>query len=101
MMLRDGAIVIASVDDAIALVGAEARSSTRVDAEVMEPAGLRQLQPDDPEAARILSAIRRGARSIDALVESTSLTPRDVLGAVSALELRGLVRRDASGLAVF
>lgn len=101
MMLRDGAIVIASVDDAIALLGADAPSSAGLTSEVPERALFRPLQPVDHDASRILAAIRRGARSIDALVEATSLTPRDVLGAVSALELGGLVRRDASGIALF
>jgi len=101
MMLRDGAIVIASVDDAIALLGADAPSSAARNSARNDGALLRPLQPVDDAAARILAAIGRGARNVDALVDATSLTARDVLGGVSALELRGLVRRDASGLALF
>jgi DNA processing protein len=101
MMLRDGAIVIASVDDAIALVGAEAPGAAPGERATSDPDRLRLLQQDGECTGPVLRAIHRGARSIDALVDATTLSPRDVLGAVSALELRGLVRRDASGFALF
>jgi DNA processing protein len=83
-LLRDGATVIASVDDALALAG---------------------LSPADPPApyhltdvdALVWSALSRGPMSIDALSEQTRLSARDTLTSVTSLELQGMVESLLTG----
>ncbi len=82
-LLRDGAHVIASVDDALALVGASAR--------VARPA------PDAPLERRVWDALGEGSLDADALAARAGLAPRECLGAVSALEIAGLVFVDSAG----
>ncbi|MEP6691520.1 MAG: DNA-processing protein DprA, partial [Gemmatimonadaceae bacterium] len=68
-LIRDGAVVIASIDDALALVGA---SASRVAAAV----------PSDPGERRIWDALAGGALDLDTLSAATNLSARECLGAV-------------------
>lgn len=77
-LLRDGAVVIATVDDALALAGA-----TRPRAAVAEP--------DDPAERAVFAALAGGPLDLDALAAHSALPARVCLAAVTALELRGVV----------
>ena len=77
-LIRDGAVVIASVEDALALIGLTPSVRTR-HAELT------------PAEAAVLAELRRGATDIDALAARTRLPARDCMGAVSTLELAGAV----------
>ncbi|MDQ6827472.1 MAG: DNA-processing protein DprA [Gemmatimonadota bacterium] len=84
-LLRDGAHVIASVADALALVG--------VDGAQPAPAIVHLA----PHERRVWDALRDGSLDSDALGLRAGLAPRDCLGALSALEIAGLVTVDAVG----
>lgn len=83
LLLRDGAQVLASIDDALALAGLAPRPA---------PA-----PPDDPHEARVWAALARGAPDLDSLAAAAGLPARDCLVAVTALELRGMIECTASG----
>jgi DNA processing protein len=83
-LIRDGATVIASVDDALALAGLSPES----------PAPPYHLTEVD---ALVWSALSRGPMSIDALSEKTRLSARDSLTAVTSLELQGMVESLLTG----
>jgi DNA processing protein len=79
-MLRDGAVVIAGVDDALALFGlAGSRASARA------------RPPLDADASEVWDALAAGPRDADALVAATSLGAPRCLAAITALEMAGLV----------
>lgn len=84
LLLRDCATAIASVDDALALMGltAPARSS---------PA------PRTPAERRILDALARGPTDLDSLAARSRLPARDCLAAITTLELRGAVVCELTG----
>ncbi len=83
-LLRDGAHVIATVDDALALAGF--------------PAAPRLELPDLTESEReVWEALGRGAASIEVLAERANISLRECMSAVTALELRGLVSTGFSG----
>ncbi len=83
-LLRDGAMVIASVADALALVG-------------LTPAP-RQPRPGlEPEAQRVWDALARGAVDLDTLAARTGLPVRACLTAVTELELAGAVTCEMTG----
>ena len=77
-LLRDGAQVIATVDDALALVG---RSAAR-------PASARAHEMSADELA-VWSALGDGAADMDTLALRSALPARRCLAAVSSLELIG------------
>jgi len=77
-LLRDGAIVIADVDDALALAGA-----------VRARGAAPELEDAAERAA--WAALAGGALDVDALAARAGLSSRAALAAVTALELRGLV----------
>lgn len=83
-LLRDGAIVIASVEDALALAGISHAPQS-------EP-----IQLSDNEA-RVWSALAGGSRGMDALASTSGLSVRECMGVVTMLELRGLVECLVSG----
>lgn len=83
MLLRDGAQVIASVDDALSLAGLSAPPAPP--------------EPDDPAEAAIWKALASGALDLDALTASSGLDARTILVALTALELRGVVEFRAGG----
>lgn len=83
-LIRDGATVIASVDDALVLAGLSPAA----------PPPPYQLTEVD---AMVWSALSRGPMSIDALSEKTRLSARDCLTAVTSLELQGMVESLLTG----
>ncbi len=83
-LIRDGATVIATVDDALALAGF-ARGSSPPPYHLSEPDGA------------IWTALSREPLSIDALSTKTKLSPRDTLTSVTSLELLGMVESLLTG----
>lgn len=83
-LIRDGATVIATVDDALALLGAAATS----------PAVPYQLSDVD---GSIWSALSVGPLTVDSLSRKTSLSPRDCLTAITSLEIQGMVESLLTG----
>jgi DNA processing protein len=83
-LLRDGANLLASMADALALVGLTA------------PIRLAEL-PDDGVERRLWDALADGAADLDTLCARASLPAHDGMVAVSGLELRGLVECALSG----
>ncbi|HZK77999.1 MAG TPA: DNA-processing protein DprA [Gemmatimonadaceae bacterium] len=77
-LIRDGATVIATVDDALALVGASPGASP-------PPYQLSELD------GIVWSALSGGPLTVDALSRKTSLAQRDCLTAVTSLEIQGMV----------
>ena len=82
-LLRDGAQVIATVDDALSLAGL---------ARPAQPAA-----PDDPAEASIWTALAAGPLDVDMLGAATGLAATASLVALTALELRGMVAFGADG----
>ncbi|HEX6809886.1 MAG TPA: DNA-processing protein DprA [Gemmatimonadaceae bacterium] len=78
-LLRDGAQVIADVDDALGLIHA---------------APSRRIEPsfDMPDERAVWDALAQGPADIDTLTDRARLAARACLAAVTALELRGLVQ---------
>jgi DNA processing protein len=84
-LLRDGAIVIASVADALALFGKSI------------PSPLAPPELDDPAQRAVWTALADGPADIDLLCARTALPARDCLAAVTALELRGAIECELTG----
>ena len=87
-LLRDGAIVIAEIADALALVGAASPVARGSNA---SPA------LSDPAQRAIWQALEAPAPDLDALALRTSLPARRCLAAVSALELTGAIECALTG----
>lgn len=83
-LLRDGAVVIASIEDALALVGA-----TR------PPRGAPPI--DDPDASVVWSALAAGPLDMDALCAHSRLPAARCMAAVTQLELEGRVECELTG----
>lgn len=83
-LLRDGAIVIASVADALALAGLSAPVRC-------EPAGLSSSEH------RVWSALAHGAVDIDTLAARAALPAAECLAAVTTLELGGWIECALTG----
>lgn len=83
-LLRDGAVVIAGIEDALALVGAT--RPTRGAPSV-----------DEPDAAAVWAALGRGALDLDALCTHSRLPAARCLAAVTQLELEGRVECAMTG----
>lgn len=83
-LLRDGATVIATVDDALALVGAPAAAPT-------VPYQLSEID------GSVWSALAVGPLTVDSLSRKTSLPPRDCLTAITSLEIQGMVESLLTG----
>jgi DNA processing protein len=84
LLLRDGAHVIASVDDALALLGVSAR----------HPA---TPEPRTSAERSVLQALSSGPTDLDSLAALSGLRARDCMAAVTTLQLRGAVICDLSG----
>lgn len=83
-LLRDGAQVIASVEDALALAGL-----------TLPPRG---PAPDVTGPDRVVwEALARGASDVDTLATTTALPAREVLAALTRLELAGAVECALTG----
>ena len=83
-MIRDGAAVIATVEDALALAGVS-------HVKIHQP-----LQLDGPDA-QVWSAIGGETLALDAIANRTGLAVRDCLTAVTSLELQGMVETLVTG----
>jgi DNA processing protein len=83
-LIRDGATVIASIDDALSLVGLTPSAPA-------PPYHLSELD------ATVWNAISRGPLSVDAICDKTNLRARDALTAVTSLELQGMVESLLTG----
>lgn len=83
-LLRDGAIVIAEVADALALLG-------------LRSAPERDLSGASHAEKAVWKALARGAADVDALTASTDLPLRECLAALTALEMLGAVECAPSG----
>lgn len=83
-LLRDGAHVIASIDDAVALAGLspQPRSAPRI---------------DDETEMRIWAVLADGAASLDELCARSGLPVSECMTAVTGLELRGAVECALTG----
>jgi predicted Rossmann fold nucleotide-binding protein DprA/Smf involved in DNA uptake len=83
-LLRDGATMIASMADAVALLGLTA------------PARARDVPADGSERA-LWDALAAGHADLDTLSTRARLPAHEAMAAVSALELRGLVECALTG----
>lgn len=83
-LLRDGAIVIAEVADALALVGLRAAPE-------------RDLSGASPGERAVWKALANGAHDVDTLTAAVDLPLRETLAALTALELAGAVECTAAG----
>lgn len=83
-LLRDGAVMIASIDDALSLLG------------VSLPKQGYDLELPEPEL-RLWDSLRHGPADVDRLSERTGLPLSKCLAGVSSLEIRGLVQCSLAG----
>lgn len=83
-LIRDGAVVIASVADALTLAGVKGTVQS-------EPLSLSEAD------ALVWSTIGGSSLSLDAIGSAAKMSPRDCMLAVTSLELRGLVECLVSG----
>ncbi len=84
LLIRDGAHILASVEDALALLG------------LTRPVRVPRMEPGGDEAA-VWDALDRGATDLDALCARASLPAHRCLAAVTALELAGAVEVSMAG----
>ena len=83
-LIRDGAVVIATVEDALALVGVSAPRTVAL--------------PELPEAQRKLwDCLAEGPSDADQLAARSGLALRECLAGISSLEIRGLVECSLAG----
>lgn len=83
-LLRDGAVMIASADDALALLGVTAAKDRPV--------------PTLPEKEkRIWDALDIGFLEIDTLANKSGLTTPECLAAITSLEIMGLIECSSAG----
>jgi DNA processing protein len=83
-LLRDGAVMIASVEDALALLGVAAPKDRPL--------------PDLPEnERRIWDSLGEGFLGVDALAIRSGLTTPECLAAVTSLEIMGLIDCSSGG----
>lgn len=84
LLLRDGATLIASVADVLALVGAT-------------PPPPRPVELETQAERRVWEALATGSASVDYLTTLTGLPARVCLAALTTLELRGAVECELTG----
>jgi DNA processing protein len=85
-LLRDGAVVIAAPDDALALLG------------VSEPRDGREAMPVLPDTEqKVWDALKAGLAPMDSLPAATGLSMAECLAAVTSLEILGLVECSLAG----
>ncbi|HKO15872.1 MAG TPA: DNA-processing protein DprA [Gemmatimonadaceae bacterium] len=83
-LIRDGAQIIATVADALALVGAT-------------PPVRSMIEPEDGDQLRLWRVLAEGPADLDALCTRTALPAQRCLAAVTALELRGSIECGLTG----
>jgi DNA processing protein len=85
-LLRDGAVLIAAADDALALLG------------ISPPKDANQAPPVLPESEqRVWDALVGGLTEMDSLPATTALSMAECLAAVTSLEILGLVECSLAG----
>lgn len=84
LLIRDGAVAVTSVDDALALL------------HLSRPARDRQHELTRDEQA-VWDALAAGALDVDALTARSALPARQCLAAITALELAGVVQCELTG----
>ena len=84
-LLRDGAVLIAEVDDVLALFG------------LAKPAAKRDPELVDAAERAVWGALAEGAASLDELCARAALPARECVAAVSALEIRGVIECALTG----
>jgi DNA processing protein len=85
-LLRDGAVVIAAVDDALALLGVSASNNALT---------ATPLLPDTEQ--KVWDALKGGFTEMDSLPGTTGLSMAECLAAVTSLEILGLVECSLAG----
>lgn len=99
-LIRDGAEPLLVLDDLLAhypeVAGAPAPEGTPIEAKSapLAPGGL------TPPEARVFGALARGASGTDDLIAVVELPAHEVLAALSALELRGIVSQERGVVAL-
>ena len=89
-LIRDGATLVASVDDVLAQLGPLAKPIERTDGtQVRQP---QEVQLNEIEQ-QVLQAINPDPTSIDVVTRNSELPIHRVLSTISVLEMRRLVRR--------
>ena len=89
-MLRDGAKLVASIDDVLEELGPMAHSSQREDGSTIRvPA---EVSLNDVEQ-KVLQAIDTQGSLIDDVTVNSGLPVHRVLSTIHVLEMRGLIRR--------
>lgn len=84
LLMRDGAAIIASIDDALGLAGLTLARTMR--------------EPDlDPDQRAVWMALADGAMDMDSLTSRAALPARRCLAAVTTLELAGVVECELTG----
>jgi len=85
-LLRDGAVLIAAADDALALLG------------ISPPKGADYAAPALPESEqKVWDALAGGLTEMDSLPATTTLSMAECLAAVTSLEILGLVECSLAG----
>jgi len=85
-LLRDGAVLIAAADDALALLG------------ISPPKGADYTVPVLPESEqKVWDALAGGLTEMDSLPAATTLSMAECLAAVTSLEILGLVECSLAG----
>jgi DNA processing protein len=83
-LLRDGAVMIASVEDALALLGVSVPKD--------------RAPPNLPESERrIWDSLADGLVGVDSLASKSGLTTPECLAAITSLEIMGLIDCSAGG----
>lgn len=83
-LIRDGAAVVASIDDALALAGITARAQSI-------PVNLSEID------ARVWSAIGGETLPVDTISARSGLAPRECMSSITSLELNGMVESLITG----
>jgi DNA processing protein len=83
-LLRDGAVMIASPDDALALLG-------------VTPAKDRPIPTLPENEQRVWNALDRSFLEVDALATKSDLSIPDCFAAITSLEIMGLIDCSAAG----
>lgn len=84
LLLRDGAMMITSVDDALTMVGAAVPARSAPDLRT-------------PAEQKLWNALSNGPAQLDELAALSGLPARECLVAVTTLELRGAIQCDLTG----
>jgi DNA processing protein len=96
-LLRDGAIIIASPEDALVLAGLAVAGSRAARPRGASPGANTPVHVAGSHESAVLKAVSAGAADITGLARHTGLAPRDITAALTALELAGAIQSDHAG----